>query len=635
MNQEIRGFLDGQLVATTTYTGQLNIKSNSLFKVGGSGNANGMASGQLLDEFRLYDHALNNQQVLATAFTQLNQNGTGLTYVWSNGGPDNDTICFSAQQSGPIMVDVYDQNGCVGSDTFNLHVNPEIVVDAGKDTAICKNSSIQIGGAPTGSGGYGNLSYSWAPNERILTSDTVANPTVGPLYTTTYTVTVTDGHGCNWSDAITVKVNPVPFADAGGDIEICHGDSVVIGGTPAASGGTGPYTYSWTPTVGLNNTSIANPTAKPDTTTMYTLLVTDMKGCTDDSLMKVVVHPLPDVTIDPVSAMCVNASPMMLHAGSPGGTWSGDGITDGTLGMFDPSVAGAGMHKVKYTNMTSFGCTATDSTMIQVNPLPTPQITGDLNHCIEEGVFTLTATPTGGTWSGSGIIDANAGTFDPVTAGLGSHAIVYAYADSIGCTGYDTAMITISEAPRVSVNPAGPYCQSDAADTLVGTPSGGTWSGDGITDVNVGIFDPSVAGVGTHTITYTYVDPVGCTVTASVTIEVEGVAGLAINPAGPFCQEGASTVLSANVGGGYWSGAGIVNPLNGEFKPAAAGPGNHTISYTVTGAQGCVTLAKTDILVNASPNTTIGQAGPFCADESPVTLSAVTGGGTWSGTGIT
>ncbi len=55
----------------------------------------------------------------------------------------------------------------------------------------------------------------------------------------------------------------------------------MIGGSPTASGGKSPYTYSWTPTTGLNDSTKPNPTASPTSTTTYTVTVTDANGCTD------------------------------------------------------------------------------------------------------------------------------------------------------------------------------------------------------------------------------------------------------------------------------------------------------------------------------------------------------------------
>jgi len=62
------------------------------------------------------------------------------------------------------------------------------------------------------------------------------------------------------------------------DKSICNGGNVTIGGSPTASGGTGVYTYAWSPATGLSSTSIANPFASPTTTTTYTVTVTDYTG---------------------------------------------------------------------------------------------------------------------------------------------------------------------------------------------------------------------------------------------------------------------------------------------------------------------------------------------------------------------
>jgi parallel beta-helix repeat protein len=84
------------------------------------------------------------------------------------------------------------------------------------------------------------------------------------------------------------------LTDAGPDRIITSGSSVVIGGSPTASGGLPPYTYNWVPSTGLNNPTTANPTASPTTTTVYSVTVTDSKGCTgSDNMTLTVQTPLP------------------------------------------------------------------------------------------------------------------------------------------------------------------------------------------------------------------------------------------------------------------------------------------------------------------------------------------------------
>ena len=565
--------------------------------------------------------------------TQVQSGGGGVTYLWST-GDTTQTICPNPLVPTTYWVQVTDDLGCVGSDTIDIFVNPEIIVDAGPDIDLCQGDSAVLGGAPTVSGGTPPYTITWEPTDR-LDDPTIANPTTNTLLSITYTVTVVDSNGCSVSDAVRVYSRDLPKANAGDDLTICDGESIVIGGVPAATGGTGPYTYSWGPATDLNSTTVANPTASPTTTTFYTLTVTDIYGCVDDSIMQLVVYPLPDPTITAAGPFCANDPSVFLSAATGGGVWAGPGIVDPNTGEFDPSVAGAGTHSIMYTATSFFGCDNIDTIDIVVNPVPNVQITSATNYCLNGSVVTLTANVAGGTWSGSGIINASTGEFDPGVAGLGTRPIMYAYTDGNGCTGYDTAMVTVSMGPDPTIDPVSPMCNNDAAINLTAATPGGTWSGTGITNASAGTFDPSVAGAGSHVITYTVSAANGCQAMDTITIVVNGVVGLTINPAGPFCQEGPTTLMSASIGGGYWSGAGIINPLIGEFSPAAAGPGLHTITYTVTGNDGCISRATEDVMVNATPDATITAVAPMCANDPSINLTAATAGGTWSGPGIT
>jgi hypothetical protein len=69
-------------------------------------------------------------------------------------------------------------------------------------------------------------------------------------------------------------------ANAGVDSLICIGQSLPLGGNPSVAGGTGPYSYAWSPATNLTDSSLANPVANPTDTTTYSLTVTDANGCT-------------------------------------------------------------------------------------------------------------------------------------------------------------------------------------------------------------------------------------------------------------------------------------------------------------------------------------------------------------------
>ncbi|MBS1943982.1 MAG: hypothetical protein JST98_01995, partial [Bacteroidetes bacterium] len=91
-------------------------------------------------------------------------------------------------------------------------------------------------------------------------------------------------------------------ADAGPNKTICAGSAVTIGGA-AATGGTGPYTYSWAPAAGLNNAGTLHPVCTATGTTTYTLTVTDALNATATATTTVTVKPAPAVNLT-----CTNAT---------------------------------------------------------------------------------------------------------------------------------------------------------------------------------------------------------------------------------------------------------------------------------------------------------------------------------------
>lgn len=79
------------------------------------------------------------------------------------------------------------------------------------------------------------------------------------------------------------------IANAGSDTTVCRVDTVLLGGSPSAIGGTAAYTYNWTTTGNISSTTVANPTANASATTKYKLTVTDNENCTSMDSMTLTV----------------------------------------------------------------------------------------------------------------------------------------------------------------------------------------------------------------------------------------------------------------------------------------------------------------------------------------------------------
>jgi cytoskeletal protein CcmA (bactofilin family) len=220
---------------------------------------------------QVLDHALVSQT--------LNPAITGVAYARGNSDAAEN---FESDGATPLRAS--DHDGLV------LYITPiPVNAAAGDDREICFGQSTKLGGDPTGSGGTGTLTFNWTPVDG-LDDPSAANPIASPLATTTYTVTVTDANNSKATDQVTVTVNPLPLVEAGDDIAICVGQTVTIGGNPTGSGGNGDLTFSWTPTLGLNDPTSPNPKARPVATTKYIVTATDTKGCSAKDSLTVTVH---------------------------------------------------------------------------------------------------------------------------------------------------------------------------------------------------------------------------------------------------------------------------------------------------------------------------------------------------------
>ena len=198
--------------------------------------------------------------------------------------------------------------------------------------------------------------------------------------------------------------------------------------------------------------------------------------------------------------------------------------------------------------------------------------------CIRDS-SNITANPSGGTFSGTGITDVVNGTFDPAIAGIGITTITYNFMDGNGCSGMGTLDVAVLASPTVTLDPVGPFCVTDPDALLNGLPNGGTYTGIGIIDGVNGRFDPGVAGPGTHTISYTFTNAQNCSETATTDITVGAIPSVILDGAGPFCRSNPPVILNGTPAGGLFFGVGITDTIGGVFDPSVANAGSNIIQY--------------------------------------------------------
>ncbi|ASS50455.1 MAG: hypothetical protein A3D31_12875 [Candidatus Fluviicola riflensis] len=328
----------------------------------------------------------------------------------------------------------------------------------------------------------------------------------------TYSITYTTSGTCPNTSSQNITITAAPDATfTYSAATFCSADS-----DPAPSFGAGASGGTFTSTAGLTiNPSTGTVDLSASTPGTYTVTNTiPAAGVCPlvDEDFTVTINATPTATVSGGGQLCGAGTIPVTVTLTGAGPWDfsySDGVTTtpvtGEAGStYTINATANGTYTV--TTVTSSGCSATGTGTATVVFNPNPVVTmGALTAVCENGsAVSLAATPAGGTFSGTGV---SGSTFDP-TIGAGTYTINYDYTDANGCMGNASATIDVNAAPTVAITSLPNLCVYNSAVTLTqGTPAGGTYTGSGVT---AGSFDPSVAGAGTHVITYSYTNGDGC-----------------------------------------------------------------------------------------------------------------------------
>ncbi len=552
------------------------------------------------------------------AFTILGGSPTGsggsnnYSYAWSptanlNGSTIPNPIATGLTVTTTFTVTVTDNaTGCFSTDQVVVTVlKTNLGVDAGSNKVFCANSTgcVVIGGNPTAIGGQPPYIYQWAPVTG-MNDPTIANPCVAPINTTQYLVTVTDQLGCFEVDSMTVIVSPLIAVNAGNDTSICTATSVILGGNPPAVGGTTPYTYAWS--LGAFPSSSAHPTATPVSNSSYTLVVTDSLGCSSSDIVNVALRPLPTASAGPDATITACTADSAVIGGAP----TASGTTPPYTYEWNPPVAlnnaNASNPVVQNLGFTTlytvtvvdtFGCSATDQTQVTVLPntlfaeagVNIGSLCANVGGCVTLGG---NPTVTGGVpaysynWLG-GVNDPTSP--NPSACPVVTTTYTVIVTDQDGCESSDTIQVIVNDPPNASVvGLNSSYCINDPNVVMTGSPSGGIFSGPGVTG---NVFQPASVGEGYWCIQYSYMDPLtGCADDTTICVTVNPLPAVTASGFAPaYCRFDAPVTLVGSPAGGIFTGSSGLSGVDGStFEPSTATVGNNVITYTYTDLQsGC------------------------------------------------
>ncbi len=468
----------------------------------------------------------------------------GYSYSWSQDLTLNSSSATDLAV-GSYTVTVTDSNGCTGSVTLDIGTlnGPDVTLsNLTNATCVNNNGSITVSTA----GGTGTITYAWS-HDPTLTGTSATGLASG-----SYIVTVSDDNGCQDVLSTTVTFSAAPTASlsaVGSACGLTNGSA-----TATITGGTAPLTYIWAHDPALNSPN-ATGLAPGD----YSVTVTDTNGCSASADVTVPGNMPPPA---PICGTVTNTSLQFVWDPIPGATGyeiSIDGGAPQTLTAATTNYTATGLSQNTTVTITIFAlgpvecgnsitvsqdCTTTDIAC----PTITPVISGlSANYCVDDASVTLTATPVGGTFSGTGI---SGNTFDPATAGVGTYTITYDFTDPDGCFYTTSLPVTVVAIPVALFTAPDVICLGDQATFeftgTAGPSSTYSWNfGNAGTQTGAGPHNITWNSPGTYTATLTVSTPEGCSANYSQDVGVSNVNVTATTATG-FINAGASATLNGS-----------------------------------------------------------------------------------------
>ena len=461
-------------------------------------------------------------------------NATGgtapITYTWSPGNLSGTSQTGLA--AGTYTINALDGNSCASSTTV-LITQPTASL-----TGVISNSTAPGCGSSTGSasvsasGGTPTYSYSWSPNGGTT-------PSVSNLSSGNSTVTITDSKGCTQSVVVSLASVSGPTLSVVSQTSVsCLGASTGAA-TVTAAGGTGPYTYTWSPgnLIGASQSSLAAG--------VYTVTVRDVNLCSGTGTISI-TQPTAGITgtITTTPTGCGNSigsATVTASGGVPAYTYtwgpapgSGTSISGLGVGSYSVIVADAqGCSVILNTSISTSGAGPALSISSQTNAVCASSTNAGASiSATGTGPFTYSWTPVGG----------NSAT----SSGLSGGTYTVFVADAALCVSTITINITQPPAIVVTVTNTTASCGNYDGSATV-TMSGGTGSLTPLWSVNSNSATVTGLSAGTYSVLVT--DATGCT--ASAITNVNSVGSLTVNTSSDVTiNDGESTQIIAFVPNG-------------------------------------------------------------------------------------
>jgi len=531
-----------------------------------------------------------------------------MSQIGSSNTTLNNTDSILGLSAGSYIYQIADFNNCTISDTVIITEPNTIVLTTTATSTSCFGIADGTANASVTSGGTPPFSYSW--NSIPIQN----NPSAVFLPAGNYNVVVTDYNGCSDTTTVTItQPTAVPVSINSVGSTVCQGSSINL----SASGAN---TYSWAPPIWLNTSLGQNVVSTPSASISYILTGTDINGCSNtDTISLSIIQSLSLGMSPPNPTVCVGESVSVNVNGAVTYSWFpniGLNTNTGNSVQISPSV------NTNYfvVGTDNFGCTDTLQFTVNVNPVPTVNVTNNPSVCQGSSVALVATGTNNFSWFPNTGLNNTIGAVVTATP-IQSTTYNVVGEDVNGCK--DTAITTVSVNPNpmLTTFPTnGTMCIGDTSMLYVNGASTYIWSPN-----------TAISSTTTDTVTIypvvntTYnilgIDSLGCSSIANIPVTVNLPPVVTVSPNTSICF-GESIILTANGAVQYnWSPTTTLSSAIGSSVSASP---NTTTSYLVTGTDANSCSSTASVMVNVlplpflqiSPNTVT-----LCDGES-ITLTA-------------
>jgi len=596
-----------QLTTTQLATGAAGIIRNSTkdFHLGviNGGSSSGCRYGYFSDFNKFSDVIVTSNSPLCegTALqlnTSVASSSSDYTFQWSgpNGFTNNtqNASISNIQQGQAGMYNLLVTKPGCSSQSFpiNVLVNASPLNDASSNSPLCAPNTLQLT-----STNITGATFQWSgPNGFTSTSPsaTINNTSVNDGGS--YQLSVTKD-GCSTTKTIPVIINTPITATASNNGPYCEGQTLLL---TATSNNTNA-TFSWSGPNGFtsNNANVAIPNSTILNGGGYTLTAS-LLGCTNAVTSTIVV-----VNSGPGSLAGISVTPacsgtnVNFTGSSPssGVTQQWQGPSGYTNNQFNFSLNNIQINQSGkyYLLVSKDGCTSKDSVELIVHPYPNAQINGNTAICDGSSLTLSNNNNIAGSiynWTGpngSSSSNQNLNISSVNNSQAGKYKLTVT---NIICTRQDSVEVVVKPIPQLNFNNLPSVCanasavQLNQASEISGLLGSGVYSGNGVSN---GVFQPTLAGVGNHTIKYTFTANNGCLKDTSKSISVYPVPIVDAGQSKTII-EGSSTIINGSTtvaGVVQWSPTAFLSPLN-SLTPIASPKQTTLYTLKVISPQNCI-----------------------------------------------